>query len=67
MRGGGRLHRCSFCGPDSHVHVTARAKCRVEKETIYTRKRGTASEEKANERESDRLMKKQCMQGEFRL
>ena len=60
-RGRGRLHRCGFCGPDSHVFV--RAKC---KEAIYTGKRDTASEEsKAKERESDRLTKKRCIQGEF--
>ena len=42
---------------------TARAKC---KEAIYTGKRDTASEEsKAKERESDRLTKKRCIQGEF--
>ena len=39
---------------------------RVEKEAIYTGKRDTASEEsKAKERESDRLTKKRCIQGEF--
>ena len=62
------MHRCGFCGSHvlMHVHCTARAKCRVEKEAIYTGKRDTASEEsKAKERESDRLTKKRCIQGEF--
>ena len=56
-RGRGRLHRCGFCGSDSHVHVL-RVRNAVEKEAIYTGKRDTASEEsKAKERESDRLTK----------
>ena len=42
------------------------SKCRVEKEVIYTGKRDTASEEsKAKGRESDRLAKKRCIQGEI--
>ena len=46
---------------------TAHAKCRVEKEAIYTGKRDTASEESKakGDRESDRLTKKRCIQGEF--
>ena len=64
-RGKGRLHRCGFCGPDSHVLVHV-LRVRNAEFTIYTGKRDTASEEsKAKERESDRLTKKRCIQGEF--
>ena len=63
-RGRGRLHRCGFCGPDSHVHVLRVRN--AELRSSYTGKRDTASEEsKAKERESDRLTKKRCIQGEF--
>ena len=65
MRGKGRLHRCGFCGPDSHVLVHV-LRVRNAELTIYTGKRDTASEEsKAKERESDKLTKKRCIQGEF--
>ena len=49
-RGRGRLHRCDFCGPDSHVHLqcTACAKCRVEKEAIYTK--GTLPQKRVRQR-----------------
>ena len=52
-RGKGRLHRCGFSGPDSHVHVLRVRNAELRKKRSLQGK-GTLPQK----RESDRLTKK---------